>query len=1317
MDTSAAESANLFVENIRETIETSHESYQSSSIEKENLEENQVRVSDYTQETTTNNDKFSANLVHYQENVANTCSLEPVKYNVEANVDNSDIKSSVEAVTMTDSSEGIQETTNESNLADNVATEEHPQVGVEAIASEDVQIEQFNENAPISEQASQLGKGAQSSKYTSEYMLEHHTENVYMPEQQGHEEVSLVSSEQVYSTDSISDDGHENDSTYEKVDHIENSTVVEGMTEMIEDNFVSAYQKEHENEENMSSSLQSALEKSSNSDQIDENVQESHEKTFNTIDFTTSNNETNKRTSNMEKYDNNASDIDKQNVSENASNETSVRTILNVEESMTDKRIIKNEHAEGYVYNIKEEVHPIEVDRNNSVPDESEHGNQPIEHVIESTEIVEDETTHVADPLSENVQTYNIPDDIEVTVQDGEYTIVEGPSSLEISTDGHDEDTNSEETLVLLENYENSEDSSLATLTEEHEMYLTDLRNQSESRQSTSSVSSENKPRRGRKPTYDIPMHVLGHNISKPVESVPNGRAVPKPRLGVKVPYRNLTSQIVTKAEIEKEIMERARLKQEQANSRVTATIKPKEPQALPQNRETEQNVTETTEVDITSSQNNTIIQNDSDLLAILEGEGEEMPVLPKEVPQSQVDDSNIKMLEREIALQQLQDLPHQAPKQRIFRGRHVKSEAKAPVLIAEASALSKLKSTEKTALAGETSTSTVQLSQPVSNKENATLKQPVLREGPSASPKRDQSNVDALSPKRQPVDIEPQVKVNMVLKTYSRKRKTIELPESLADTPISKKAMLEESEINVEKPEAAPTTDVYVTKSSRVIKKKVIWDPDEIPSRSPKHMTRSENQTAKVVMKKLLIKKATTEKLAKEKPTEKKSNEKLDSKKNLNEKAVSPAEKKTPASKTDSPKASKTPIKNKKLRSEVDKLLMDEGAVKMLYELKNTDETMARRKKDVYSVEKAHKEIIKKANQIKNDLEQNTSNDSTKSLRKKETYTPSPVKPAQITALTERKMSKDSTRSSVHTPPGSPAYSFPYSQSSMLIRRRSSSSISSSDEIDTNGDSRVSKKKSASASSDAPKPKKVKKNEEVKDAVQPETSSTASTLKPAKTTTAENKLNQYTSFTVKKANRHAIVDLNYINEKCYCTVQVLEELTAVLKKLSKDKDCNVVSITSSSKAFCFGLDYTSLVSDVEDVRKTNATELAERVRGRRVQNSLQMIDASECTHDGMGSAAELLFTTQKMTADDAFRRGLISRICWPEAYNKTMKNLLSSMSKSSKQSLESIKKQLRGHHIQTAEAAIKSDTKILIEHWVSPECQKNFARSSEKGN
>lgn len=60
-------------------------------------------------------------------------------------------------------------------------------------------------------------------------------------------------------------------------------------------------------------------------------------------------------------------------------------------------------------------------------------------------------------------------------------------------------------------------------------------------------------------PSFSIPPHLLGRNVDNPAEdTTAHGRKLQKPRLGVRVPYRNLTSQIVTQEELAKELLERS---------------------------------------------------------------------------------------------------------------------------------------------------------------------------------------------------------------------------------------------------------------------------------------------------------------------------------------------------------------------------------------------------------------------------------------------------------------------------------------------------------------------------------------------------------------------------------------------------------------------------------------------------------------------------------------------------------------------------------------------------------------------------------------
>lgn len=64
-----------------------------------------------------------------------------------------------------------------------------------------------------------------------------------------------------------------------------------------------------------------------------------------------------------------------------------------------------------------------------------------------------------------------------------------------------------------------------------------------------------------------------------------------------------------------------------------------------------------------------------------------------------------------------------------------------------------------------------------------------------------------------------------------------------------------------------------------------------------------------------------------------------------------------------------------------------------------------------------------------------------------------------------------------------------------------------------------------------------------------------------------------------------------------FWVLQILEELISSLDKFSKDKEVNVVSITSSNSIFCSGLDYSYLVANKEDLRKEKAKRLAKKVK------------------------------------------------------------------------------------------------------------------------
>lgn len=453
-----------------------------------------------------------------------------------------------------------------------------------------------------------------------------------------------------------------------------------------------------------------------------------------------------------------------------------------------------------------------------------------------------------------------------------------------------------------------------------------------------------------------IPHHVLGTNIEKPVRDLcSNGRVPPKPRLGVKIPYRNLTSQIVSKQEIEKVILDRARAKQQQPpaggdlfftkrlTQRLARKIIPEEKRKaaeLEQQKKKEMETVEQATGGVKPAQ-------DADLLAILEGDADDLADVPlAERGKSKDESAEMKEWRRDVALKQLEQMP---PRR---RGRS----------------------------AG--------LDQAIYKRsDTATPNKPPLSDGakggkPSGIPVLQKVTVEEDLTQNSDnvadeVDMEPRFSTNSVVKTYTRKRKPAENVSTLAksvDVEASpKKPLKTVNEQKQEKVSIDLPPNAYVTKSSRVIKRKVIWDPDEAasPIRSYKAPKTESPPKQELV--------ATPVKTVEKKLSVKVVHKTIDEKVTADDKMKSATKKLHKVSL----------LKKPKRLTEVDRLLMDEGAVNMLYDVKTTeDQNLGKQKKrnqSTISLDKAQKELLNKTNEIKNDLQIYSTRESPKSLRKKD--------------------------------------------------------------------------------------------------------------------------------------------------------------------------------------------------------------------------------------------------------------------------------------------------------------------------------------------
>ncbi|KAK9887100.1 hypothetical protein WA026_020044 [Henosepilachna vigintioctopunctata] len=1062
-------------------------------------------------------------------------------------------------------------------------------------------------------------------------------------------------------------------------------------------------------------------------------------------------------------------------------------------------------------------------------------------------------------------------------------------------------------------------------------------------------VKPQPKPK-GRKPGGQIPLHILGHNINKPVQDVLNGKPVLKPRLGVKIPYRNLASQIVSTNELRQQIVERARQKQEaqtqvshsnmfakklthrlaqslsgkgkfgtlqkedsnnKKKSAVPESVNVIQVEEIPDdsklgehtsnsvisnpieivetgqgdNIEYIQTLQETINsgsriskstlqesdsfknTDKLDSQNSSSnIESNSDLIAILEGDGDEVSsiiTVPKPVENQSFDNnsSDIKEIEKEISLTEQKTQAPQAKGKKFFKSResrfsdNVKEKVHNAKDTLNSNQGSKDSEFKNSKLIGSVSTSGEIKIHSTLNIQDDKISAGLKNLPKSAEEKKNtEKNISEQKERKfteAVIDVEPRLKPTMALKTYTRKRKS----NDVSTSEPTKKQIIEspssqpDPKIDIVSP---VPPNVYVTKSSRVIKRKVIWDPDEaMPSvrNQSKILSKIESTTKGTSSPKVsgVTTKASTSRASLEKKSvQDKQMEISKSAKPIEKKAIKviPEEKKEKSSatpdkqlmkkpdKTEVPKKMKSPTvvknvvvlknltvvkgqsapteedvkyqqgrspkKSSKRLSEIDRLLMDEGAVNMLYDINNSEDQKRRAssRTAVASNDKAQlqKELMDRTQEIKNELTQGTSSETTPKILRKKEGTPTAKKDTPGPQAV-RKMSKDSTKSSIHSPPPSPA-AFTLAEASRIIRRHSSSSFSSNDELvqeslaeleekqqekekqlkkklasaetsssktlpettspDKQTKERPVKKRLTSAPESAPS-KKIKKDDVKEDEYQQQKPVEIAMKCEPGIVTGELKTDPNRTFTLIKMNKHYMINLTYSGGENYLTVQLLKDLTFTLKELVRNKNCNVVSIHSQGPAFCLGLDYKGLIESDADLRKKRAKELSACVReflkcllhfpkvlvagirgdcvgfGVTMLPLFDMIVASDsasfcspyaklgCAPEAgfllsipfqpnHALASELLYTSQRMNADEAQRRGLVTKLFWPEKFDTEFRALLMHISNLSRVGLMRIKKELRVLHSQSTEAALNSSCRMLIKCWCSEECQKSFS-------
>lgn len=888
---------------------------------------------------------------------------------------------------------------------------------------------------------------------------------------------------------------------------------------------------------------------------------------------------------------------------------------------------------------------------------------------------------------------------------------------------------------------------------ESGEVYLIETLDSAEEIEEEDAANIPVRPRRNRK-KLQIPNHVLGRNIINPVEDTfRNGKAPPKPRLGVKIPYRNLTSQIVSKAEIAEEILERSRRfsrenpRQNMFARKLTQNLVKK---LQPKDAKGPIGVTSLTRgrgrPGAGKGKKDGDKLDNSDLLAILEGDDATTESTASEEPQKDTKEEMTTEKEREIALKQLSELPDDPPEP----PKKPDEEQEQP--------------TEK---------------KPDKRTSERGVKSPFTGSAPLKTYGRKRKTSEEVHQLTNPKPSAPKQESL----TQKAQAKATPNPSS-PDTPATRASRSNSSAAIL--PQSPENTNNYVTKSSRVIKRKVIWDPDEAsPKKGMKVDATPTSKDAKKEGKKVgaEVKKDVKvvkdpKKDAKETPTTRRETRELRSSESPNRKSsqpiMQPKEEPISDSEVETPEKEKptTPVKAKRRLNEVTKLLMDEGAVNMLYSIKNDDAPTTRR---------GEKSQQTKADEILNELSAlhtgPADRSSPKALRKKESSTPAPAPPKTPKKIMcpptpspiSRQRSKDSTRSSVHSPPPSPGQSFGGIES-RIIRRHSSSSYSSMGEEDDADERRVKKLEGrgrrralqAAVESDKKKikiePGKTASPPSAKTSQIKSKNDNFEKLVEIKLSLSE-KYNKYKTFTVSSLNKLVQIDLNVStvdDSSVYLTNEVMSEITSILADLEADRSVNVVLITSSGTIFCNGLNFKSLVLPKEASRKAAAKKLAKSVSdfllclakfpkvlaagihgdsfgiGVTMLPLFDMIISHEdatftipnaklgCIAEG-GSLLllphlsrnvlvnELLYSSQTLSAEEAIKLGLVTKILTKHTFARELLSTVKGVSDKSAQFMVSTKKQLRKRMIPDITNSLSDETENLIEQWTSEECQKSF--------
>ncbi|KAL3860198.1 hypothetical protein ACJMK2_010355 [Sinanodonta woodiana] len=245
----------------------------------------------------------------------------------------------------------------------------------------------------------------------------------------------------------------------------------------------------------------------------------------------------------------------------------------------------------------------------------------------------------------------------------------------------------------------------------------------------------------------------------------------------------------------------------------------------------------------------------------------------------------------------------------------------------------------------------------------------------------------------------------------------------------------------------------------------------------------------------------------------------------------------------------------------------------------------------------------------------------------------------------------------------------------------------------------------------------------------------------------------RYKEIVVKKCQKYTQIWLNtHTTMKNALNPQVIQEAMAALNSAKYD-DSSLVMFSGLGNVFCSGIDLHFLISGdrrmaarqmVDALREfTKALIMFSKpivavVTGPAIGLGMTMLPLCDVVYAsdkatfylpyaqlgqtpegcatytlpqamGMAMANELLMGSRKITAIEACQLGLVSQVFWPTSMMQEVIPRIQNMAVLSSKALETTKLLIRSHQRTKLDLTNESESNLLLERWLSPECQKSI--------